>query len=51
MALLKIAEHTPEPLMRAVGSVISPPKNHPQPRFVNNAGEAADGARCLTSRG
>lgn len=26
MALLKIAEHTPEPLMRAVGSVISPPK-------------------------
>jgi len=23
---LKIAEHTPEPLMRAVGSVISPPK-------------------------
>jgi acyl-CoA dehydrogenase len=26
MALLKIAEHTPEPLMRTVGNVISPPK-------------------------
>jgi acyl-CoA dehydrogenase len=26
MALLKIAEHTPEPLMRTVGNVVSPPK-------------------------
>jgi acyl-CoA dehydrogenase len=26
MALLRIAEHTPEPLMRTVGAIVSPPK-------------------------